>query len=469
MPAVLCLQHINVLPNNVTIKDFKLADSTPVDGAKLGTAIYLRNDVTFEHIIIPNNPYQISAIKLFLPDSSFITLLNLYNQPALRSDFSDLYDIVTGLSGPVLAVGDFNSHHPLWDDLVTTPCKAGSNLESFLLHSNFMCLNESDSPTYFSSSHNSFSSVDLSLCSTDLPDRLQWTVLDDCYTSDHFPILIPILDITPVPKPPRFNFDKADWAAYLQRSTSLHPYSPSVDGIDVDCDYITNFIINISNDCIPRSSPHPHRSMVPWWSNDLSGLVRTKHSLGRYLDKLVRCFRSLISLPLPRTKFNKLMSIAVAIKILKPLYNKYTAKFRKAVLQGRIKSWTAFVSDSDSNTSLTTYWKKFQKIKGKFALPPRYPLKVDGTWYHDSKNISNILGKTLANISSSINMDAHFHSLNRNKNFFSLNFEIVDDIQYNVPLTMIELTNALRSCNNSSPGMDDIGFVMLTHLAPSAK
>ena len=99
-------------------------------------------------------------------------------------------------------MGDFKAHHPLWDIYVTNADANGEEIENILLNNNFCCLNEEDSPIYFSKTHAFSSSMDLSLCSASTVDVFDWHVLDDNFTSDHYPVMINQLsDSTPLQLP----------------------------------------------------------------------------------------------------------------------------------------------------------------------------------------------------------------------------------------------------------------------------
>ena len=183
--------------------------------------------------------------------------------------------MVSNFPRPLLLVGDFNAHNPLWDELQLAD-QSGINLESFILESEFCCLNESDVPTYFSNTHGSYSSVDITLCSADVADQFEWTVLDDSHSSDHFPIIIDYLNRFPQSFSPRYNLHKADWDKYLLHTRNIPPF-PHHQDHNITCDFVTDFITNAADKCIPKTSPHPTKSPVPWWSPTLSCLIKIKH------------------------------------------------------------------------------------------------------------------------------------------------------------------------------------------------
>ena len=464
-PMCICLQHVGLNP--IPVRYYQVASSSPTGNGKLGTAIYVHNKITFELLELPVSNYQITAIKLNLPDNNIITICNLYNQPEFGSNFVDLPDIVNNLPHPLMLVGDFNAHNPLWNDSYVSD-RSGNNLEDFILNNNFCCLNENDIPTYFSNTHGTFSTVDISICSTDVADHFEWTVADDSYSSDHFPVILNYLNNSSPPHPPRYNLNNADWDKYMLHTRNIPPFQYQQDH-DVTCDFITDFIIKAADKSIPKYNPHPSKSPVPWWSETLSNLIKIKHKLSRLLNRFSKRLKILNANPFSPGNFSKVVLYSLLIDCIKPLYNKYNAKFRKAVIEGKIISWRNYISNISSKTSIKDIWHKVRKVNGSHIRSPRCPLRVGGEMIHNPCDISNILGKHLEEVSAYANLDAHFKAIRNREERVTLNFETLEHLEYNYAFTMIELENALNSCHSSAPGPDNISFEMIQKLAPLAK
>ena len=93
----------------------------------------------------------------------------------------------------------------------------------------------------------------------------------------------------------------------------------------------------------------------------------------------------------------------------------------------------------------------------------------NGARVHNTKTISNIIGKHLEDVSGMANIDEHFKKIKTKKERPSLNFETTEDIYYNSKFSLEELENALDSCSTSAPGKDNVNFDMIKNLAPLAK
>ena len=95
--------------------------------------------------------------------------------------------LLSQIHGPVMMVGDFNSHNPLWGSDYITP--KGRVVENFISQ-NDLCLFNDSSYTFLHSGNGSYSAIDLSFASPTLFDRFSWEVHDDCCGSDHFPLYL---------------------------------------------------------------------------------------------------------------------------------------------------------------------------------------------------------------------------------------------------------------------------------------
>ena len=132
----ICLQHVNTpIPS---IGNYSLASSVSGEGL-LGTAIYVNNRITYDKITIGNNILQISFIRLHLINNTSFIICNLYNQPNENYNMALLPNILSQFNEPILILGDFNAHHPLWDADITEANRAGEDIENLILNSNYCC------------------------------------------------------------------------------------------------------------------------------------------------------------------------------------------------------------------------------------------------------------------------------------------------------------------------------------------
>ncbi|GFY39598.1 putative tick transposon [Trichonephila inaurata madagascariensis] len=122
----------------------------------------------------------------------------------------ELQELIDQLPLPFILLGDFNAHHLLWGCQDVN--SRGKVVEKLLTELDLTLLNDG-SNTYFHSPTQSFSAIDLSICSPSLLLDLTWSVLGNSLGSDHFPVVISYT--TPITcatlRQPLWKFDQADW------------------------------------------------------------------------------------------------------------------------------------------------------------------------------------------------------------------------------------------------------------------
>ncbi len=123
------------------------------------------------------------------------------------------------------------------------------------LSSSDLILLNKDRPTHFDIRTQSFSCLDLSLCSPSLQLNFTWTVLDQFLSSDHFPILLSSTSYVPLPNPPpRWRFDRADWGTF----TSLSHISLPPTTFSSTSELLTFFTVSILS--AARFASNQHRN-----------------------------------------------------------------------------------------------------------------------------------------------------------------------------------------------------------------
>ena len=113
-------------------------------------------------------------------------------------------------------------------------------------------------------------------------------------------------------------------------------------------------------------------------------------------------------------------------------------------------------------------WKRFRKIAGKFVPCPPPVLKVDGQYVSDSLEVSSAFAEHFASISlKSANTPGHHYRQRQEYNKF--NFHTDKTESYNLPFSEREFDSALKSCNDTAPGPDNIPYAMIKHVSKNTK
>lgn len=182
----LVLQETHLKPNQpYSLKGYSIARRDVRNHLRShgGVAIISRSDVVFSELNIVSD-LQIVAIKIISPVN--MTLCNIY-LPNAAWTIEQIDHIIEQLSSPYVVMGDFNAHNILWGSIKTDA--KGRILERWLERDDLAIIN-TGAKTHFNTKSNNFSTIDLTITSSDLLSKLTWRVDEDLHNSNHFPIYI---------------------------------------------------------------------------------------------------------------------------------------------------------------------------------------------------------------------------------------------------------------------------------------
>ena len=444
-PTCICLQE--TLINNRPIyppSGYSILTSTPTrnDNHERGTAILIRNNIFHKQINLNTN-LQAVAAKVYI--DKIYTICSIY-LPHTEITKRDLSQLINQLQPPFLILGDFNAKSPVWGgDAVPRADARGRVIEELLLDHPISILNN-NTPTHYHIQTNSYSIIDLSICSSDSINNFQFSVDDLLHGSDHFPIHLKILNLDNNiwEQPLRYNFKKADWSLFCS-STETTNNAIEFPNINELIEYISNNLTSAANSSIPMKSNKPRKPPIPWWSEELTRLKIDRNRAERTL----------------RRNHNIENKIA---------YNRTKAKLRYYSNIAKRQSWQKYLSSINQNTTLNQIWKKVQMINGKFKQHPCPTLKdINGNYIFDRKHVANILADHFANVSNPTNYTQRFQHYRQEKEQQRLNFTTRNEFSFNSPFSEVEFGAGLCSASESSPGPDSISYSMIKHCHPTMK
>ncbi|GFX51303.1 CCHC-type domain-containing protein [Trichonephila clavipes] len=170
-----------------------------------------------ETLLKPSCTSNIRGYSILRKDCNTVTICNVYLPPNAPLNFRELQELIVQLSTTFILLGDFNAHHLLWGCQDVN--SRGKVVEKLLTKLDLTLLNNG-SNTYFHSPTQSFSAIDLSICSSSLLLDLTWSILGNPLGSDHFPVVIsyatPIACATICQT--RWKFDQADWETFRNQA-----------------------------------------------------------------------------------------------------------------------------------------------------------------------------------------------------------------------------------------------------------
>ena len=383
--------------------------------------MYVRHDISQRSLDI-QSPLQAVAVQVDLGRRKY-TICSLYIPPNDNVTYDNFKDLLQQLPQPFLILGDTNSRHPLWGDVVAN---VKGNLIASLLENEDIGLLNTGEPTHFHVQTGTLSCIDLSITSSNCLIDFNWKTLDDWHTSDHAPIIIST-DFDPQPfRSPGWVLNKADWKKF-QELSDIEGDADDFHTVDDAIDLLNGTFHTAGVHSIPRSTGLFRRRPVPWWSLEL-----------QVLHRLTR--RSLTRLRRHRTEENLIF------------YKKCRAQFRRAVKAAKRESWISYVASINERTPPSSVWRKVRKIAGKFIPHPPPVLKENGELITGNADVSNILAKHFANISSKSETSPGYQYRSREE-LKLLDFTTNRMESYNEPFTEREFDSALKSCNDTAPAL----------------
>ncbi|XP_055605828.1 uncharacterized protein LOC129753998 [Uranotaenia lowii] len=425
--TVLSIQDIlcnSVIPQNL-IKGYQL-HTTSNTSSRQGAGLAIKNGIPYDLINI-NSTMNVVCAKLHYPFN--ITAVSLYIPPQTSySDFTEkIDDLLPQIPTPYIIMSDPNAHSLSWGSSHTS--RKGSYLENLVIAHNLTILNNSQ-PTRLDPSTGNMSALDLTMVSWELGPKFCWNVLDDCYGSDHFPILIKIQHPSPQNNArPRWKYDNADWPGYqLDVDSLLSSHNPAC------IPTFSTIILKSAEKHIPRTSGIPGKSAVPWWTPEVREAIKLRRKRLRTLKRI------------PNDDPRKETALAE--------YKIARSWSKRAVNEAKIASWQQFTEEVHPNTPSNVLWAKIKTLSGDSRKNP-YHILLNNKYTNDPSTLANSFCDLFSSVSASSNTPL--------PDFPSTPSHINSD--YNSPFTLDELESSLRKVKGLSAGPDEIGYPLLKNLS----
>ena len=254
-------------------------DATHASG---GVVIFVRKGLSFSELSTSTlsslDPYSdYVGINISLNKSSSVSFLNVYAPPIRSSPTdgrTDFFSLHSSLLQKSLHSGGLQLPSPLWDSRgrpTSNPC--GEEVFDWVISSDLLPLNDSDTSTLLHRSSGSRSSPDISFAPSSLVLSCSWEVLQDL-GSDHLPILLSI-PLSPVfrsnERPPSFNFQKARWDGFASYFDSHCPSAKEYSSLSSAAALFTSLTLNAAKSFIPFGRIKRHSKA--WWSPEVEEAV----------------------------------------------------------------------------------------------------------------------------------------------------------------------------------------------------
>ena len=276
--------------------DLKIPQLTPTHTVSPNipprTCFFINKNVAklLSHVtIIPLATTDLTLLSLQYMNGPTTYFLNVYNPPQSFSSIPFIQPILRSTQNhPTHILGDFNCHHPLWNNANRThpPESVANKLVDILTLHNFQLISPRGIPT-----HRSGTTIDLYFVNNNVNLGLFTTCkinTDLDSSSDHYPIHLNIPTNQDIPDTiPRRNLNKADWKKgrkilkHLERTDPLPNFNNNihnpVEWLDDYAAKLTKRIQQALFECTPILKINYHTKR--WWSKDLANIRKEQNHL----------------------------------------------------------------------------------------------------------------------------------------------------------------------------------------------
>ena len=394
-----------------------------------GVAILIKNDVSYKQLnnITTLPGVECIGVTLILKANFKQNIYVIYKRPQVmitRQEWSLLFD---DMQGNYIVGGDFNSHHLSWGSLVSD--RGGTALLSAIEDKNLVILNDG-SPTRLTAPGTAVSAVDLTLCSPSIASIINFKISTDTLGSDHFAIQITLTppqnslkEHTNINTSPRWKLKNANWELYHNHMEFLT--SQALDNADLSYE---TFITNLNKSAelaIPVNKATKNCSSFKrsWWTEECKLAVNNRKDI-----------------------FNTYKNNPTLENFIK--FKKASAIVKRTIKKNKTNSWRAYCSNLNKSTPTKKIWNEIKKLKNS-SENKQYPSQ--GEWTYQ---FLDILAPPFVQL---LPLSEDYNNPNIEEHYLTSEIKIQ------------ELEIALKSHNNSSPGLDNIHYSMIYYLPLIAK
>ena len=435
-PKIIVLQEIKIIDEQpININNYEIFRKGRTNhGGGLCTAVH--KSIPSQKIVFDSH-LEILVCKVFFKNTN-INICNVYFPSNVPIDTKELDRIIKEIPYPRLILGDINSKHASWGSDISD--SRGSLINDWIIDNNLYILNDG-TPTRYDKYNDKYSNIDISLIDIQQSSKFLWNIKTERAISDHFPIILDSeLEELYTSKNPRWKIENADWREYREKVELPTDFTNP----DLDCDRITNILIENSERCIPRTSSVINLKYSNcWWTPDCK-----------------------IASDAAKKQFTKLQRNSNPINV--DLYNQLEATSTQVLLDAKRNSWGKYVGSIKSTAKIKEIWTKVNAISGKKKCQNKIMIKENNDIHSDPNIVSNKLGEFYSYVNSDENYPQDFIEMKNNAENNTIVFPKAKTI-YNRIFTIYELEFTLDQCTGSSPGPDDLHYEMFKQLTTEQK
>ena len=444
---IICLQSLAVKRSELPVIDgYYYPPYLSLEETNVRTAIYVKNNLQSSPLIPPVRQLS-TACEIVLKDRSVLKVVNLYFPNSCQD--CDLNWLQVMGEGKTVVLGDFNAHHQWWGGAETRADTAGRQLAEKVFDSNLCLMNDGSFTRVPDREDHNPTAIDLTLVSPLLFSDADWEV-GDLMGSDHLPIRLSLGGVLPQENQHdevKYNFSKADWAAFKQQLETAE-YPTQSEDVSLWYEGLRQVVLQAADNSIPKklTKKHAKHKANPWW-NSLCKQKQTE--LRKAYHKYKKCQSEESYLDMRN----------------KRIY------FKRSVAEAKLNYWQTYVDENIQDYKDSgKLWKKVLKIKRRYN-PPERPLVNNGVKTASLKEKANVLANAFAQNSQTESLAENIKEYRLNKEPEFLENGGNENPSLNAQFSMQELEDALKSIQHTqkATGKDLLSYQMIRQLPEKAK
>ena len=412
--------------------------SPPGVKASRGLTTYIKKGYHYEPMAINSPNIDVIAIKIFHPYEMVIA--NVYIPPNKKVDSTDFTNLFSQLSNTFCIMGDINAHNSSWS--ISKPNKTGKILQDLIIQTDNLIIMNDGSPTHLST-HNTFTSPDICICTKNLSSKFYWTVSEDFYSCDHAPQSMiysnnrahVINNFVPIT---RFSFDRADWSRYNLELDFHTDFSNCVSTPAENMELFVKEMVCAAKNAIPIKK-QILRFPKFWWTKEIGDAIRERK---RLCKKARKCKTEMLIIDFKRAR----AKVKFLIKCSIERKNRETAE----LIQFKKSSKIA--------------WDYTNRLRGKRVSNSIKTVRIGSKWISDPQEVVEFMANELNSFSNDSNYPPEFLPVKYAEENNPISINLGNSETYNEPFKLFELENAIKNLKKSAAGPDEVYNEMIKNL-----
>ena len=406
-----------------------------------GLGLILKRGLQYQRLdVLPfvGGVLEFQIIRLFLEDRSTVDVMNLYN-PNKNVTVQELTYYISQMGSKYIILGDINAHSHLLDDSIIRSNATGQTIEQIVVNGDACIANPLNFYTYYNLGTLSKSCLDICMVSPNLITGITMKKLADI-GSDHIPIKIEVL-IKPVRNQLLYRKKyviKNDLLPYfndqIENSVILKP----ADINSLVADFTGRLMEAASKTFKMTSGKGRNLKRACWWEAECSRSLSIQGRAKKMLD------------------MNPIHLNAENYKIKRDEHMKLCESKKS-------ESMNNFISELNHQTPIHTVWQRIKSFKGH-EITDKPPLVMNGDIVTESKHKAELLAGFYQD---QCNFNGHGDI--RDIDEVIRSGLSSGDPETDRMITFAELEAALDTTKNSSPGEDNIPYILLKNLDKERK